>query len=68
MAAGVTDRFILIRPYLYLIAAFDAGNEFRHRNIPGAAGALLLADITALHEPSSNPRAQVCPSGQYPIS
>ena len=69
VAAGLTDRFVLVRPYLYLMPAFDAGNEFRNRNVLGAAGALLLlAEITALHVPSSSPHAQACPCGQYPIS
>jgi hypothetical protein len=69
MTAGVTNRFVLVRPYLYLIPAFDAGNEFQQKNTLGTAGALLLlAEITALQVPSSSPRVQACPSGLCPIS
>lgn len=69
MTAGLTGGFVLVRPYLYLIPAFDAGNKFRNRHGLGAAGALLLlAEITALQVPSSSPRVQACPSGLCPIS
>jgi len=68
MSAGLTDRFVLVCPYFYLMSAFDAGNEFRNRNDLRAAGALLLlSEITALHVPSSSRRVQAWPCGQSPI-